>query len=108
LRAILRQDPDYIRLGEIRDAESAQVAFQAVLTEHLVYSTLHTNSAVATIARLYDLGLRPPCGGHGLGRYHRPVLGTAHLSRVLRSGGSRSGFTQPVGPFVRRSKLGDL
>ncbi len=59
LRAILRQDPDVILLGEIRDFETAEVAFHAALTGHLVYSTLHTNSAVATIARLFDLGLKP-------------------------------------------------
>jgi type II secretory ATPase GspE/PulE/Tfp pilus assembly ATPase PilB-like protein/DNA-binding NarL/FixJ family response regulator len=59
LRSILRQDPDVILLGEIRDLETAEVAFHAALTGHLVYSTLHTNSAVATIARLFDLGLKP-------------------------------------------------
>lgn len=59
LRAILRQDPDVILLGEIRDHETAEVAFHAALTGHLVYSTLHTNSAAATIARLQDLGLKP-------------------------------------------------
>ena len=59
LRSILRQDPDVILLGEIRDFETAEVAFHAALTGHLVYSTLHTNSSVATIARLFDLGLKP-------------------------------------------------
>lgn len=59
LRAILRQDPDVILIGEIRDFETAEVAFHAALTGHLVYSTLHTNSAIATIARLFDLGLKP-------------------------------------------------
>lgn len=59
LRAILRQDPDVILLGEIRDLETAEVAFHASLTGHMVYSTLHTNSAVATIARLLDVGLKP-------------------------------------------------
>ena len=59
LRAILRQDPDVILLGEIRDFETAEVAFNAALTGHQVFSTLHTNSAVATIARLLDLGLKP-------------------------------------------------
>jgi len=59
LRAILRQDPDVILLGEIRDEETADVAFHAALTGHLVFSTLHTNSAAATIARLLDLGLKP-------------------------------------------------
>lgn len=59
LRALLRQDPDVILLGEIRDFDTAEVAFHAALTGHLVYSTLHTNSAVDTIARLFDLGLKP-------------------------------------------------
>lgn len=59
LRAILRQDPDVILLGEIRDTETADVAFHAALTGHLVFSTLHTTSSVATIARLLDMGLKP-------------------------------------------------
>jgi len=57
LRAILRHDPDVIMIGEIRDIETAQIAVQASLTGHLVLSTLHTNSAAATIARLRDMGL---------------------------------------------------
>ncbi len=59
LRSILRQDPDVVLIGEIRDIETAEVAFHAALTGHLVYSTLHTNSAIATISRLLDLGLKP-------------------------------------------------
>jgi len=59
LRAILRQDLDVVLVGEIRDLETAEVAFHAALTGHQVFSTLHTNSAVATIARLLDLGLKP-------------------------------------------------
>lgn len=59
LRAILRQDPDVILLGEIRDEETAEVAFHAALSGHQVFSTLHTNSALATLARLYELGLKP-------------------------------------------------
>jgi general secretion pathway protein E len=57
LRAILRQDPDVIMVGEIRDLETAQIAVQSALTGHLVLSTLHTNSAAATITRLRDMGL---------------------------------------------------
>ncbi|WP_198030114.1 GspE/PulE family protein [Bradyrhizobium sp. Tv2a-2] len=57
LRSILRQDPDVIMIGEIRDLETARIAIQASLTGHLVFSTLHTNSAVAAITRLVDLGL---------------------------------------------------
>ncbi len=59
LRSILRQDPDVILLGEIRDFETAEVAFHAALTGHVVFSTLHTNSALATLSRLLDLGLKP-------------------------------------------------
>lgn len=57
LRSILRQDPDVIMVGEIRDLETAQIAVQAALTGHLVLSTLHTNSAAAAITRLRDMGL---------------------------------------------------
>ena len=59
LRNILRQDPDIIMIGEIRDLETATHAVQAALTGHLVFSTLHTNDAVSTIIRLEDLGLEP-------------------------------------------------
>ncbi len=59
LRNILRQDPDIIMIGEIRDLETATHAVQAALTGHLVFSTLHTNDAVSTILRLEDLGLEP-------------------------------------------------
>ena len=59
LRSILRQDPDVILVGEIRDVETAQISIQAALTGHMVYSTLHTNSAAATVTRLVDMGLEP-------------------------------------------------
>ncbi len=59
LRAILRQDPDVVMVGEIRDAETAQIAVQASLTGHLVFSTVHTNDAVAAITRLRDMGIEP-------------------------------------------------
>jgi general secretion pathway protein E len=57
LRSILRQDPDIVMIGEIRDLETARIAIQASLTGHLVFSTLHTNSAAATITRLIDMGV---------------------------------------------------
>jgi general secretion pathway protein E len=57
LRSILRQDPDIIMIGEIRDLETARIAIQASLTGHLVFSTLHTNSAAATVTRLIDMGV---------------------------------------------------
>jgi general secretion pathway protein E len=59
LRSILRQDPDVIMIGEIRDEETASIAIRAALTGHLVFSTLHTNSAAATISRLADMGIEP-------------------------------------------------
>jgi type IV pilus assembly protein PilB len=59
LRAILRQDPDIILVGEIRDLETAQIAIQASLTGHLVFSTLHTNDAPSSITRLRDMGVEP-------------------------------------------------
>jgi type IV pilus assembly protein PilB len=57
LRSVLRQDPDIVLVGEIRDRETADIAFQAALTGHLVLSTLHTNDAVATVTRLLDMGV---------------------------------------------------
>ncbi len=60
LRAILRQDPDVIFVGEIRDLETAEIAVQASMTGHLVLATLHTNDAVSAVARLVDLGLQRP------------------------------------------------
>ena len=59
LRSFLRQDPDIVLIGEIRDLETAEIAVQASLTGHLVFSTLHTNDAPSAIARLLDLGLEP-------------------------------------------------
>ncbi|HEY0963940.1 MAG TPA: type II secretion system ATPase GspE [Pseudomonadales bacterium] len=59
LRSILRQDPDVVMLGEIRDTETARIAVQASLTGHLVLSTLHTNTAVGAITRLQDMGIEP-------------------------------------------------
>jgi len=59
LRAILRQDPDVVMIGEIRDLETAEIAVQASLTGHLVLSTLHTNTAVGAITRLMDMGIEP-------------------------------------------------
>lgn len=59
LRSILRQDPDIIMIGETRDQETAQIAIQSALTGHLVLSTLHTNSAAATVTRLIDMGVEP-------------------------------------------------
>lgn len=59
LRSILRQDPDIVMIGEMRDTETVQIAVQASLTGHLVFSTIHTNNAPATITRLIDMGVEP-------------------------------------------------
>jgi pilus retraction protein PilT len=59
LRHIVRQDPDVIMVGEIRDVETAEIAIQAALTGHLVFSTLHTNDAVSAVTRLVDMGIEP-------------------------------------------------
>lgn len=60
LRSIVRQDPDVILVGEIRDFETAEIAMHAALTGHLVFTTLHTNDAIGAIPRLIDLGVKPP------------------------------------------------
>src|SRR5690606_4094648 len=59
LRSILRQDPDVIMIGEIRDPETAEIAVQASLTGHLVFSTLHTNDAAGGFTRLVEMGVEP-------------------------------------------------
>jgi type II secretory ATPase GspE/PulE/Tfp pilus assembly ATPase PilB-like protein len=66
LRSILRQDPDVILVGEIRDEETAEIALHSSLTGHLVFSTLHTNSAVGAVPRLLDLGVKPSVIGPAL------------------------------------------
>jgi general secretion pathway protein E len=59
LRSILRQDPDVIMVGEIRDSETAEIAIHAALTGHLVFSTLHTNDSFGALTRLVDMGIEP-------------------------------------------------
>lgn len=76
LRAILRQDPDVIMVGEIRDLETAKIAINAALTGHLVLSTLHTNNAAGTIPRLIDLGVNP--------NTIAPALNTSLAQRLIR------------------------
>jgi type IV pilus assembly protein PilB len=76
LRAIVRQDPDIILVGEIRDVETADIALQAALTGHLVFSTIHTNNAAGTFPRLIDLGIRPPVIA--------PAINMAIAQRLLR------------------------
>ena len=76
LRAIVRQDPDVILVGEIRDEETAEIAMNAALTGHLVFSTLHTNDSAGTIPRLEDLGVRP--------HIIAPALNMAMAQRLIR------------------------
>jgi len=76
LRAIVRQDPDIILVGEIRDTETADIALQAALTGHLVLSTIHTNDAAGTIPRLIDLGIRP--------QVIAPAINMAMAQRLVR------------------------
>ena len=61
LRTFLRQDPDVIMVGEIRDRETAEIAIRAALTGHLVFSTIHTNDSASTVTRLLDMGIEPFC-----------------------------------------------
>jgi len=76
LKAILRQDPDVIMVGEIRDLDTAETAIHASLTGHLVFSTLHTNNAAGTIPRLIDLGVKPNLIG--------PAVNAAIAQRLVR------------------------
>jgi type IV pilus assembly protein PilB len=78
LRSILRQDPDVVMIGEIRDAETAGIAVQAALTGHMVLSTLHTNDALATVHRLCDMGIAPYLLGPAL----RCVVGQRLVPRI--------------------------
>ena len=89
LRAILRQDPDVVMVGEIRDIETAEIAVQASLTGHLVMSTLHTNTAVGAVTRLIDMGVEPfllsLAGGHA-----GPAAGAGAVSGMRAPAGDRS------------------
>ena len=82
LRSILRQDPNVILVGEIRDQETADIALGAAQTGHLLLSTLHTNDATATITRLFDLGIQPFPGCVVAPRHRRAAAGAAALSGV--------------------------
>ena len=115
LRSILRQDPDVIMVGEIRDPETAQIAVQAALTGHLVLSTLHTNSAAAAVTRLRDMGVEDylltagtaRCAGTAAGAAPMPSLptgslGTAGPCAALRIG---SALRQRRDNVVSRGRL---
>ncbi len=94
LRAILRQDPDVVMVGEIRDLETAEIAVQASLTGHLVLSTLHTNSAVGAVARLRDMGVEP----------FLLVIEPDRRARAAPRARARSGDARSVSGDTRRTR----
>lgn len=96
LRHILRQDPDVIMIGEIRDAETARIAIQSSLTGHLVFSTLHTNDATSAVTRLMDLGVEPYLVSASL----RAVL-AQRLVRVLHGACQGTGCDECLGTGFR-------
>jgi type IV pilus assembly protein PilB len=93
LRSALRQDPDVIMVGEIRDKETAQLAIQAALTGHLVLSTIHTNNSIGVIPRLIDMGIDP--------YLIAPVLKLAIAQRLARRLCPGSGKASPVDPATK-------
>ena len=93
LRAALRQDPNIIMVGEIRDKETAQLAIQAALTGHLVLSTIHTNNSIGVIPRLIDMGVDP--------YLIAPTLKLAIAQRLARTIFTGTGIEQPVDPSTR-------
>ncbi len=93
LRAILRQDPDIIMVGEIRDKETAQLAIQAALTGHLVFSTIHTNNAIGVVPRLVDMGVDP--------YLIAPTLKLAMAQRLARRIKPGTGQEEPINTATR-------
>lgn len=94
LKSILRQDPDIILVGEIRDLETAEIAMHAALTGHLVFSTLHTNNAAGTIPRLVDLGVKP--------NIIAPAINLTMAQRLLRK--LCDGCKEPYTPTAEEQK----
>ncbi len=94
LRAVLRQDPDVIMVGEIRDSETAKLAIQAALTGHLVLSTIHTNSASDVVQRLTDMGVEPYLIG--------PTLIAVVGQRLARTIAPDSGKEVPIPPSTKK------
>ena len=90
LKSIMRQDPDVILVGEIRDLETAEIALQAALTGHLVFTTLHTNDAAGTVARLTSLGAKPTNIG--------PAINMAIAQRLVRKICKKCGEFKKVSP----------
>ena len=87
LRSFLRQDPDVMMVGEVRDKETASIAIQAALTGHLVFSTLHTNDAPSTITRIVNIGIEPYLVSSSLVLIRRCPGGSIRTSRRIDKGG---------------------
>jgi type IV pilus assembly protein PilB len=106
LRSILRQDPDCVMVGEIRDKETAQLAVQAALTGHLVFSTLHTNSAAGILPRLLDMGIEPFL----IASTVRTVIGQRLVRRIVEPQpvaatlSDVSSITSTIGSFLPRDQ----
>lgn len=98
LRSILRQDPDIIMVGEIRDKETAVLAVQAALTGHLVFSTIHTNTAVGAIPRLVDMGVDPFLIAPTL----VAVIGQRLVRKLCEGGGTPTPITESLTEFLDR------
>lgn len=98
LRSILRQDPDIIMVGEIRDKETAQLAVQAALTGHLVFSTLHTNSATGVVTRLIDMGVDPYLIAPTL----LLAIGQRLVTRLCPGGGKEIPVTEPMKMIINK------
>ncbi|MGH4052616.1 MAG: GspE/PulE family protein [Clostridium sp.] len=123
LRSILRQDPDIIMIGEVRDAETAEIAVRAAITGHLVLSTLHTNDAPSSILRLIDMGIEPYlaatsiCGvvaqrlvkkvcpecktSYEASRYEKKILGIVQEEELILYKGKGCGFCKDTGYIGR-------
>ena len=103
LRSILRQDPDVIMIGEMRDAETAEIAVQAAMTGHLVFSTLHTNDAAGAIPRLIDLGVPPYLVAATIDAVLAPAFWCGGCAELCRGDGCTScrgtGFHGRIGVF---------
>ena len=103
LRSILRQDPDVVMIGEIRDLETAQIAVQASLTGHLVLATLHTNDAASAVTRLIDMGIEPFLLSSSLHRHRGPAPDAQALPAMPRAGSGRpaAGARSAASPAAR-------
>ena len=111
LRSIVRQDPDVVLVGEIRDFETAEIAMHAALTGHLVFSTLHTNDAVGAVPRLIDLGVKPPVIAPAINllmaqRLLRKLCSECAKKRVIKKD-ELLNFKKILGDLPTRVKLED-